>query len=105
MKCPNCGVEIHLWTDSCEISTEHEKIDDPIVSFEVGFCPACQKPIVDLKYGFIRGHYPDRTPKWNVVKKERIYPVYTYISPLDDVIPGRYADEYYESCRVLPISP
>lgn len=105
MKCPHCGTSIHLWTDRCEISTEHERINDPIVSLEVGFCPECNRPIINLEYGFIENYYPDRSAKWNPIECEQIYPTAVFVAPLDAEVPQRYADEYYEAARVLVLSP
>ena len=105
MKCPHCGTAMRLWTDSCEISTEHEREGDPIASVEVGFCPECNEPIIDLEIGVITGFYPGGSPEWEARSKERIFPVHTSIQKLDGMVPQKYADQYYESCRVLPISP
>lgn len=105
MKCPHCGTAMRLWTDSCEISTEHEREGDPIVSVEIGFCPECNEPIIDLETGVITGVYPGGSPEWKVKGKERIFPVHTSVPKLDGAIPEKYADQYYESYRVLPISP
>lgn len=105
MRCPHCGIAIHLWTDSCELSTEHERNGDPIVSVEVGFCPECNKPIISFQYGFIDGFYPNREPCWKPIQMERIYPTNAFVPLLDQAVPQKYADEYYEAARVLSVSP
>ena len=105
MKCPHCGIAMRLWTDSCEISTEHEHEGDPLASVEVGFCPECNEPIIDLETGVIVGFYPGGSPIWEAKRKERIFPVHMSVQKLDGAVPQKYADQYYESCRVLPISP
>ena len=105
MKCPHCGTAIHLWTDSCEISTEHERSGDPIVSVDVGFCPECNKPIISFEYGFIDGFYPTGEYRWEPIQKEQIYPTAAFVPLLDEAIPKKYADEYYEAFQVLSVSP
>ena len=105
MKCPHCGTAMRLWTDSCEISTEHEREGDPIASVEIRFCPECNEPIIDLEIGVITGFYQGGGPEWKARSKERIFPVYASIQKLEGTIPQKYADQYYESYRVLPISP
>lgn len=105
MKCPHCGTAIRLWMDSCKMTTEHERKGDPIASVELGFCPECNEPIIDLEVGVLVGFSTDRNYRWEPKRKERIYPTHTYIPKLDEAVPKKYADQYYESYRVLPISP
>lgn len=104
-KCPHCSTSIYLWTDSCAMSTEQELHGDPIVSLEVGFCPSCHKPIINMEYGKINGFYPDGTHSIDVEYCEPIYPTLFFVEPLDEAIPTRYANEYYEAAKILSISP
>lgn len=105
MKCPHCGTGIHLWKENCEITTEQEQVGDPIVNLEVGFCPECNQPIIDMDYGFLFESFRGGEYKYRIARTERIYPVDTCVPTLDEYIPSQYKDNFYEAYRVLSISP
>lgn len=105
MKCPHCGTSIHLSAYSHEFSTGREHIGDPIAQIHVGFCPECKKAIIHMDYGYIEDYYGDDSAKWDAEYSEQVYPQNSFIPALDNSIPQKYANEFYEASNILFFSP
>jgi hypothetical protein len=94
MKCPHCLVAIHATWNEVSIGGDRD------LAWKIAFsaCPNCKKYIVHLL-----GINPSVVGASNV--DYLVYPKGIARSPLSDLVPGAYANDYKEACQVLLDSP
>lgn len=105
MKCPHCGTGIYLETENYTFVQGDGSRFNPAVDIEVGFCPACEQPIVTMTSGEYGGEDINNTPILYNSKNVRIFPQHEQPTVLSDAIPSQYAEIFHESECVNNISP
>ena len=69
-------------------------------------CPECKKLIIVLRE--VRGHFdaegPELRDPTHILGDKLIRPEQASKEPLPSEVPSELAEDYYEACRVLPIS-
>lgn len=103
MRCPHCGVSIHLKIEYYTFP-EMGDIGDCTVTIKVGFCPECNNPIINMDVGHINDITFDG---YNATteQSQRIFPLWEKATTLNDAIPEKYAKIFRESEQVNNISP
>lgn len=99
MRCPHCVTEIHLTiqiSDPILDATARPKIRAWDVSF--GLCPACDKPIVFLRYG-------TSMQMMRIVEEKLVYPQTTQRPALVPEIPEWARQDFEEAAAIVKISP
>ena len=106
MKCPYCATTVYIsWKEvAFPIPSSEETYDKGGYAIQYGFCPECEKLVIQLQHGLECGY----THQWwidQIDEENTIYPHYSMGRSLDKCIPTKYVQLFRESEEVNNISP
>ena len=106
MKCPHCATGVCIaWKEvTFPIPSPDDEDDRGGYTIRYGFCPECEKLIIQLQHGLEIGYSRDY---WidNIDEESMIYPRYSVGRTLDQYVPPKYAQLFRESEEVNNVSP
>lgn len=106
MKCPHCATGVCIaWKEvTFPIPSPDDEDDRGGYTIQYGFCPECEKLIIQLQHGLEIGYSRDY---WidNIDEESMIYPRYSVGRTLDQYVPPKYAQLFRESEEVNNVSP
>ena len=106
MKCPHCATGVCIaWREvTFPIPSPDDEDDRGGYTIQYGFCPECEKLIIQLQHGLESGYAGEYWIE-DIDEKSIIYPRYTVRRELDQYVPPKYAQLFLESDEVNNISP
>ncbi|MDT7540131.1 MAG: hypothetical protein QOE33_35 [Acidobacteriota bacterium] len=107
MRCPHCGVSIHLEELGRELIYRYDKPEKAGLGIQLthGFCPQCDEMIVIIKEGRYVEDVGLGDEVTDISKEEVVYPKTTLPKVLDQSIPEKLRNDYIESYSVQSLSP
>lgn len=105
MRCPHCAVAINLQTESREYYELEGEFGEIGAVIEVGFCPECREPIVEMRYGTICDYDSRTGMMFSTQHSIQLFPKFNSMRKLNQIIPEQYSNNFKEAEQVLQISP
>ena len=108
MKCPHCSTSVHIDWKPTVIPDIQPFSFPPLQNMFVirrGFCPECQKLVIQLQQGLSLNPTADPRCLTQVQTEQILYPPYASARKLNPCIPKNYAQLFQESEQVNAVSP
>src|SRR5947209_1128154 len=107
MKCPHCGLGVHLEEDDTLIVYPHGDPDKAETGVELahGACPQCYEMIAIAREGKFKSPGTQDHNFVEILSEEIIYPKGVIPKVLDSSIPEFYRNDYHEAYLIQELSP